>query len=210
MGPDAQSVNTRIVTDRQISLPQGSVIAIGAFDGVHQGHQALISDALVQARQLGLPSVVWTFDPPPKVVFGRAAQLIPLGQKLARIARLGPDYIVVASFTRCYASRSAEEFLADLGRLAPRSIHVGGDFRFGVRQSGDVCLLARRFDVSIRQPVTCAAGETISSSRIRQLRETGNFCDADRLLAAPCAMGQLGGSLFMNDIRFREGSDVWI
>lgn len=208
MGPDA--VNTRIVTDRQLSLPRGSVLAIGAFDGVHQGHQALISDALAKARQLGLPAVVWTFDPPPKVVFGRAAQLLPLGQKLARIARLGPDYIVVASFTRCYASRSAEDFLSDLSRLCPRSIHVGGDFRFGLRQAGDVGLLARHFDVSIRKPVTCPAGETISSSRIRKLRESGNFCDADRLLAAPCAMGQLGGSLFMNDIRFREGNDAWI
>ena len=145
---DFSGTGTRVVTDRQIALP-ASVAAIGAFDGVHRGHQHLIRAAIRDARARGVPSVVWTFDPPPKVFFGRARQLVALDQKLARIGLLGPDWIVVAPFHAAYARRSAEAFLADLGRIAPRRIHVGADFRFGARQSGDVALLARHFDLAL-------------------------------------------------------------
>ena len=160
---DFSGTGTRVVTDRQIALP-GSVAAIGAFDGVHRGHQHLIRAAIRDARARGVPSVVWTFDPPPKVFFGRARQLVALDQKLARIGLLGPDWIVVAPFHAAYARRSAEAFLADLGRIAPRRIHVGADFRFGARQSGDVALLARHFDLALARPVCCTGGQTISSS----------------------------------------------
>ena len=108
---DFSGTGTRVVTDRQIALP-GSVAAIGAFDGVHRGHQHLIRAAIRDARARGVPSVVWTFDPPPKVFFGRARQLVALDQKLARIGLLGPDWIVVAPFHAAYARRSAEAFLA--------------------------------------------------------------------------------------------------
>ena len=80
---DFSGTGTRVVTDRQIALP-ASVAAIGAFDGVHRGHQHLIRAAIRDARARGVPSVVWTFDPPPKVFFGRARQLVALDQKLAR------------------------------------------------------------------------------------------------------------------------------
>ena len=124
---------TQVMRDDQLALP-ASIVTIGAFDGVHRGHQALISQAVAEARFLDLPSVVWTFDPPPKVFFGRAQQLAPVSEKLARIAQLGPDHIVLAHFCRSYAQRSPDAFLADLSRIGPRRIHVGSDFRFGANQ----------------------------------------------------------------------------
>lgn len=211
MGLDFTGAATRVVHDRQVSLP-ASILAIGAFDGVHRGHQALIRAAVAEARSRALPSVVWTFDPPPKVAFGRAVQLASLSQKLARIAALGPDWIVVASFTRHYAARSAADFLADLAAVAPRRIHVGADFRFGARQAGDVALLGQHYPVALARPVCCAKGETISSTRIRALNAAGRVADADAaaILAAPPPLAALGGAILTNDIRQMEEHDVWI
>ncbi|MGA0543099.1 FAD synthetase [Neotabrizicola sp. VNH66] len=209
MALDFTGIPARIVTDRQIALP-ASLLAIGAFDGVHRGHQALIRTMVAEARAAQLPAVVWTFDPPPKVHFGRAAQLLPLPEKLSRIAALGPDWIVVASFTAAYARRSPAAFLADLARIGPQQIHVGADFRFGARQQGDVALLAERFPVALAPPTCCAAGETISSSRIRALQAAGQRDEATRLLAPPPALMALGAALLTHDIRHREDDHVWI
>tara|TARA_R110002074_G_scaffold49292_3_gene125768 strand:+ start:4836 stop:5453 length:618 start_codon:yes stop_codon:yes gene_type:complete len=191
---------TRIVTDRQIDLP-GSVMAIGAFDGVHRGHQHLISGAVNEARTMGTTSIVWTFDPPPKVVFGRAEQLCSLDEKLARIAHHGPDVIVVAQFNRLYAGRSAETFLEDLARANPRRIHVGADFRFGHKQSGDVAQLGKRFDVTVPMPVVCADGQVVSSTRIRALRASGQRAEADSLQGPFGMASQLAGRLLTKDLR---------
>jgi len=199
--------STRVMRDDQLALP-ASIVTIGAFDGVHRGHQALISRAVAEARAAGIPSVVWTFDPPPKVFFGRARQLAPLSEKLARIARLGPDYIVLASFCRSYAARSAEDFLTDLARIAPRRIHVGADFRFGALQSGDVALLARHFDIAPAPVVLCAAGEAISSTRIRGLRAEGRLHEARALQGDTPASALLSGALLTEDMRLEETFDV--
>lgn len=200
---DFSAQRTRVLTDRQARLPS-SVLAIGAFDGVHRGHQALIRSAVDEARDRAVPAVVWTFDPPPKVVFGRAAQLSPLPEKLARIARLGPDLIVISRFNHLYAARSARAFLSDLARLNPSRIHIGGDFRFGHRQSGDVALLAQHFDLCIADPVTCSDGQTISSSRIRALRAAGDVTRAHALQGAFPAASHLAGRLLTEDQRYEE------
>ncbi|WP_018634430.1 FAD synthetase family protein [Neomegalonema perideroedes] len=204
MSLDFSGAPTRIVTDRQIRL-DASVLAIGAFDGVHLGHQALISAAVAEARERGVPAVVWTFDPPPKVFFGRAARISPSFEKLARIARLGPDWIVVAPFTAAYAARSAEDFLEDLARAGPLAAHVGADFRFGAKQSGDAALLGRRFPLRQAPVVACREGERISSSRIRALRAEGRQGEAAALLAAPQALAAFGAGLLTLDVR--QGED---
>lgn len=167
---------------RDVPSLGASVVTLGAFDGVHSGHQALINGAVKSARALGLPSVVCTFDPPPKVFFGRAAQLCPLSVKLARISALGPDHVVVLSFDEALRGLSPEAFMARLTRLQPQEIRVGGDFRFGAKQAGDVSLLARRFNVHVQSPVRCAEGEVISSTRIRGLLEQGLTAAAATLL----------------------------
>lgn len=165
-------------------VPQldASIVTLGAFDGVHSGHQTLISGAIRRAQALGVPSVVCTFDPPPKVFFGRAAQLCPLAQKLSRISALGPDHIVVFSFDDALRSLSAATFMDQLSRLRPHQVCVGGDFRFGAKQAGDVALLSTRFDVRVQKPVCCAQGEVVSSTRIRGLLEQGLTAAAAALL----------------------------
>lgn len=160
----------------------GCVLAIGAFDGVHRGHQQLVRATVASARRKGLPAVVYTFDPPPKVAFGRAAALIPLEEKIARLGVLEPDHIVVAAFDEAYRQRSARAFIAELGLLNPHLIWLGADFRFGVGRTGDRDLLGRFFAVRTLGPVRCAAGEVISSSRIRGLRQAGDIPAADALL----------------------------
>ena len=200
---DLDTTKTQVLSDTQISLSR-SIIAIGAFDGVHRGHQALISAAVNEARTAKVPSVVWTFDPPPKVVFGRVPQLCSLEEKLARITRLGTDYIVVASFNRHYAAKSAKSFLDDLGKCNPSSIHVGQDFRFGHKQSGDVGDLAACFNVNIATPVNCDAGEPVSSTRIRALRAAGRQNEADSLQGAFDKVSQFTGRLLTEDLRFKE------
>lgn len=159
-----------------------SVVTLGAFDGVHAGHQTLISGAVRRARMRGIPSVVCTFDPPPKVFFGRARQLCPLSEKLSRIAALGPDHVVVFRFDEALRAMSPAAFMTHLARLRPREIRVGGDFRFGAKQAGDVNLLATRFNVQVQDPVLCAAGEVVSSTRIRGLLEQGLHVAAATLL----------------------------
>ena len=153
---------------RQLSL-DASVVAIGAFDGVHRGHQKVIGSAVASARQRGCPSLVYTFDVPPKAFFAGARVITPVAEKMRKIAGLGVSCAVVASFDRAYAARTAEDFMAELALLNPLEIWVGADFRFGAKSAGDVALLASAFTVRVVDAVRCDRGEVISSSRIRQL-----------------------------------------
>lgn len=194
---------TVILTDRQVRLPR-SLVTIGAFDGVHRGHQTLVRGAIRDAQELGVPSVVWTFDPPPKVFFGRARPLCTLEEKLVRLARMGPDVIVVSRFSETYCRRSAEAFLGDLGRVNPMRIHVGADFRFGSKQAGTVALLAQHFDVAIAPEVRCDGGEVISSTRIRALRADGDSATAKHLLGADSDALRLSGAMAKHDLRLGE------
>lgn len=159
-----------------------SVMTIGAFDGVHRGHQALIRRAVDRAARLGVPSVAYTFDPPPKAVFGDAPVLTARPEKTRRLEALGLDHAVVATFDAAYAARSAEDFLEELADLNPFKVWVGPDFRFGRGQAGDVKMLARRFAVRSLEPVQCLKGRVISSSRVRDLLRRGALGEAQSLL----------------------------
>lgn len=159
-----------------------SVVTIGAFDGVHRGHQALIRQSVDRAARLGVPSVAYTFDPPPKAVFGDAPVLTPRPEKTRRLAALGLDHAVVARFDAAYAARSAEDFLEELADLNPFEVWVGRDFRFGRGQAGDVRMLAERFPIRTPEPVQCLKGRVISSSRVRELLNRGARDEARSLL----------------------------
>lgn len=187
--------------ERQLTLA-ASIVTIGAFDGVHRGHQELIQQTVVTARRLGLPAVVYTFDSPPKVHIRQAEALIPLAKRLERIAAFGPDHMIVARFDDDYASRPATEFIAELKNLNPRQIIIGDDFRFGSCKSGDVALLRRYFDTRTLPPVRCSDGKVVSSSRIRNLRQSGRVAAAaalegwkDRLAVTPAAQTSSMGAV---------------
>lgn len=159
-----------------------SVLTIGAFDGVHRGHQALISRGVSRAKALGIPSVAYTFDPPPKVYFQQALALMPLVDKLEKLEDLGLDHVIIARFNEQYAARGTEDFLAELSTLNPEEVWVGRDFRFGRLQSGDLSTLGSRFNVRVLEPTRCSRGEIISSTRVRRLRAKGSLLEARMLL----------------------------
>lgn len=169
-GFDSSTVSFR--RDGELAL-DASVVTIGAFDGVHRGHQELLTQTIAAAQRRGVPAVVYTFDPPPKVYFGQAEPLTSLREKLERIATFGPDHIVVADFNQLYLRRSAADFLAELQLLQPCEVIVGEDFRFGSCKGGTALLLRQHFNTSILPPVRCGNGEIVSSSRIRSLRRSG-------------------------------------
>ncbi|ABO68504.1 FAD synthetase [Geobacillus thermodenitrificans] len=167
-----------------LTLP-GSVVAIGAFDGVHQGHQAVLRQAVERSRQLGVESVAYTIDPPPRCRFQGSRMLTTLQEKLDRFAVLGLNHAVVAHFDERYAARRVDAFIRELTALNPREVIVGQDFRFGRNREGDVALLRRHFPVRIVQTVCCADGQRISSTRIRELIERGEWEQSTVLLGWP-------------------------
>jgi riboflavin kinase/FMN adenylyltransferase len=173
-------IHVQIHDETELTL-SGSALTIGAFDGVHGGHQALIRSAVLNAQSLGVPSVVYTFDPPPKALLCGARPLNSIDEKIERISALGPNYIVVARFDAAYRARTANDFIREIGRISPRVIWLGSDFRFGSCKKGNPALLASHFDTRILPAVCCESGEVVSSTRIRALRAAGRFLEAERL-----------------------------
>lgn len=147
----------------------GSVVAIGAFDGVHRGHQTVIREMVKNSRSEGVASVVYTFYPPPRAYFQGAQILTNPNEKLKLLKDLGVDHVVLAKFDEHYLQRTPDDFINELSVMNPRSIIVGDDFRFGYERGGDVSLLKKHFLVNPIHPICCANGERISSSRIREL-----------------------------------------
>ncbi|KON88726.1 FAD synthetase [Sporosarcina globispora] len=162
-----------------------SVIAIGAFDGVHRGHQEVIKQAVKRGEFLNAPSLVYTFDPPPRVYFQGAHMLSSIHEKLPKLENLGVDHVVFAHFDHVYAQLSAGDFINTLSKLNPLEIIVGEDFRFGKNREGDIHLLKKYFPVRVIEPVCCSIGNRISSTRIRQLLSKGEVQSSNSLLGWP-------------------------
>ena len=177
-------------------LPRGSIVTIGAYDGVHLGHRAVIGEVRVRAAALGCASVVVTFDRyPARVVRPESAplQLTDPDQKLELLAATGIDYAVVVHFDEARAQESAEDFVTDMlvGALNVRGLIVGHDFHFGHGRRGNVALLSDMgrslgFDVMGMHLVADeSAGQVVSSTRIRQLLGAGDVEGAAALLGRP-------------------------
>lgn len=156
--------------------PHGSVVAIGAFDGVHLGHQSLLTQLRARATALGLPAVVVSFEPLPRQHFARAPllRLTPFRERFERIAHFGIDRLLSLRFDDELASTSAEDFIEQVlvQRLHAREVWVGPGFRFGKSRVGDLELLqaaGQRHGFEAREVAARTAdGERISSSRIRE------------------------------------------
>lgn len=151
-----------------LTLP-GSVVAIGAFDGVHRGHQTVIREMVKTSRSEGVPSVVYTFYPPPRAYFQGAQILTKSDEKVRLLKGLGVDHVVMAKFDKNYLKRSADNFIRELSTINPKLVLVGDDFKFGHKRAGDVSLLKEYFTVQSIHPICCPEGERISSTRIREL-----------------------------------------
>jgi riboflavin kinase/FMN adenylyltransferase len=177
--------------------PGGSVLAIGAFDGLHRGHTALLARVRERASALGLTAAVVSFEPLPRAYFSRQPlpRLSSLREKLCGLRDAGIELLLLLRFNAALANMSAEEFvrMAVLQRMNAREVWVGADFRFGHRRAGDVALLREMgaqagFEVRTLEPIE-AAGERVSATRIRELIAAGEFARAARLLGRPFFIG---------------------
>jgi riboflavin kinase/FMN adenylyltransferase len=185
----------------------GRAVALGTFDGVHVGHRRVIGSALERARAGGFVSAVVTFDPHPLHVLRPEEPprlLTDTDRKIELVAELGVDEAVVIPFTADFAQQSAETFCERVlaGTLGVRSVSVGANFRFGHGAAGDAALLAARpeFETNVVELVQ-QGGESISSSRIRDLLSAGDVAAAAALLGAPYT---LAGVVVEGDRRGRE------
>ncbi len=204
-----------IVTDLAACRPPsgGSAVTIGAYDGVHLGHRALLGELRARAEADGLTTVVVTFDRHPATVVrpeSAPSQLCDLAQKLELLEAARVDRTVVVPFDHERANETAEDFVAEVlvRGLDARLVVVGEDFHFGHGRKGNVALLeemgsAAGFEVdgvSLQADAggTDGAGEAISSTRIRNLVAAGEVEAAAELLGRP---HQVRGAVVHGDHR---------
>jgi len=185
------------VTSLPEARPRDRHVAIGTFDGVHKGHQAVIDDA----------DTVLTFDPHPMTVIHAEAApklITPFEVKRDVIDGLGVEELVVIPFDREFSKLSAEDFIDRvlIERLGASNVSVGENFRFGAKAKGDPEMLASRDQFETRiVPLVEVDGETISSTRIRALVAAGDVEGAMHCLGAPF---MLEGKVVEGDRRGRE------
>ena len=172
-------------------------LAIGVFDGVHLGHQQIIRQTVTDARQHDGIGLVVTFDRHPNAIVAPdkvPPQIFSRSQKLRAIELLGTDALLEIPFDKTFSEKTGEEFIRelahDLGKI--HSICVGADFVFGHKRSGNVALLKKlgaelSFQVHGHAAVALD-GETVSSTRIREMIRTGNFDAASQMLGRPYAI----------------------
>ncbi len=186
----------KTVSDAQQNLER-SVVAIGNFDGVHIGHQAIIERLHALAKVHSAKVVILTFDPHPAQVFrpdSAPLQLTPGEQRFARLTRYGVDATVELRFDAAFAAMEPEEFVEKIlhDALKTCAVVVGADFRFGRKRAGTTEMLGelgRRygFDCEVCEPVFFE-GDVVSSTRIRKTIADGNVTDAMHMLGRPYAM----------------------
>jgi riboflavin kinase / FMN adenylyltransferase len=180
----------RHIGERDLEIA-GSVVTLGNFDGIHLGHQALIGGAVGDARRLGLPSIVLTFEPHPLKILApeRAPKLLLAHKdKIQLLQNLGVEIVAVQQFDHAFAKLSAEEFVRGLlvSHLKVKKVWVGKDLRFGQGRKGSVDDLLRwgtalGFDVAVVEPVL-VNGNRVSSSAIRELVGSGRVDEVKPML----------------------------
>lgn len=170
-----------------------AVVTIGVFDGVHRGHQRLVDRAAELARELGLPTVVITFEPHPDEVVrpGTHPPLLVTPERRAELlAGLGVDAVMILPFTAELSHMGPDEFIQSVlvDRLHAARVVVGEDFRFGHRAKGDVALLKElgsKYDFEAEGVPLVADGRPISSTLVREHLTDGDVEGAARLLGRP-------------------------
>lgn len=168
-----------------------AVAALGTFDGVHIGHQALIRRAIERSRELGAASVVCTFDRHPLSLIcpERAPKpLTALEEKLEKFERMGVDGVLLTAFTPEFAATPPRAYIEALSRdLGLRGVVAGFNYSFGAQGKGDAALIRELagplgYRAEIVEPVRDGE-DTVSSTLIRALIARGEIARARRLLA---------------------------
>ena len=178
--------------DRLPAELRGGVVAIGNFDGVHRGHQAVLDRAIDTAHELGEPVLALTFEPHPRAFFRPGEplfRLTPPPLKARIMAKLGLDAVVELPFDAGLAATSAPEFVRRIlcDGLGARLVVTGRDFRFGKAREGGSAFLVEQgerhgFDVALVDALCDEGCETVSSTRIRALLAAGDVTEAAGLL----------------------------
>lgn len=199
----------------------GSVVCIGAFDGLHLGHQALVSATVARANALDVPAVALSFEPLPREFFASEAKpprlMLPRARFLG-LRGLGVDVVGLLRFNAALVGMRAEDFVRDVlvRRLAVREVWIGPDFRFGKGRGGDLALLEQMgkqygFSAHAIEPVLLDA-QRVSSTRIRNAFASGDFAHATQLLGRAYAISgkvvrgqQLGRTLGFPTANLRFG-----
>jgi riboflavin kinase / FMN adenylyltransferase len=174
--------------------PVAPAVAIGNFDGVHRGHQALVAAARTEADTRGAEAGVLTFDPHPARFFRPELApplLLPLARRLELLGEAGAGFVVVERFDAALAAMSPETFVDEVlvGALGVAHVVVGWDFSFGRKRAGTAAMLtelgrSRGFGVTVVAPVT-VDGMPCSSTKIREFLLEGRIEGAALLLGRP-------------------------
>ncbi|MEZ5476626.1 MAG: bifunctional riboflavin kinase/FAD synthetase [Thiolinea sp.] len=192
----------RHLAQRPVRPAQDCVATIGNFDGLHRGHQQVLQQVQQQARAMGLPATVISFEPLPFEYFKPEQgiqRIYPLRDKVRRLRELGIERFACLSFNQYLATLSAEQFVHQvlLDNLQVRYLVVGDDFHFGYQRQGNFELLqrlgqAQDMQVVNTHTVQCQAQQRISSTRIRTCLQTGDLTSANQLLGSPyCLSGRV-------------------
>lgn len=168
-------------------------LAIGFFDGVHRGHQAVIQEALDQGKALHIKTAVMTFDPHPSLVLGRSKEQVfyitPLEQKIEILKEYKVDLVFVVRFTSDFAKLTPTQFIQSfINQANVKHVTAGFDFTFGAFGKGTMEQMEQlsdgKYTVSVVGKQT-HTGEKISSTRIREELKVGNVEDVKALLGRP-------------------------
>ncbi len=174
-------------------LLRGSVVTIGNYDGVHLGHQEIISFVKRKSHELNLPSVVVIFEPQPEEFFtnDKSQRLTSIREKILLLGKYGIDKVLLLPFNAHFAAVTAEEFITEIlvNSLQVRYLVVGDDFVFGHGRCGNFSLLEKQAAISKFQatemPSFKIGGVRVSSSLIRAALATGDFSLAEKFLGRP-------------------------
>ncbi len=168
-----------------------SVIGLGTFDGLHLGHKTLISNMIHRARELSLPSVIFTFDHSPKRILNPdefLGEITTPEEKFGLLLASGVDWVVFRPFEQSFAGTSAAEFIQNVivDQLHAMAVFIGFNFGFGLGRAGNAKFLAAelrrlKIECSVLSPVTYS-GTSVSSTKIRELIREGSIDLANHLL----------------------------
>ncbi|MBI5476292.1 MAG: bifunctional riboflavin kinase/FAD synthetase [Ignavibacteriales bacterium] len=177
----------------ELRMDKGSVVTVGTFDGVHEGHRSILNSVLKKSKDKKANSTVVTFDPHPKEIVGKGdIRLInTLEERLNILGDIGIDAVVVVSFTYEFSRLTSREFYEKhiISNKNVTDVIVGYDHSFGKDRSSSITDLIRfgkeyKFDVEIIPP-SSIDGEIVSSTKIRNLLDTGNVERAGKFLGQP-------------------------